>query len=77
MRKMTCLLLFAVLFALGTTKAQTIIKGVVHDQVSKETIPAVSITVEGKKEGDYTDDKGRFHTDARSAGMVGRRLRNG
>jgi outer membrane cobalamin receptor len=61
MRKITCLFLFSVLLVLGKSQAQTIIKGVVHDQVSKETIPAVSITVEGKREGDFTDDKGRFH----------------
>ncbi len=61
MRKITGLLLFAVLFLLETSEAQTVIRGTVHDQVSKESIPAVSVTVEGKRDGDYTDDKGRFH----------------
>ncbi len=61
MRKITGLLLFAVLLLLETSEAQTVIRGTVHDQVSKESIPAVSVTVEGKRDGDYTDDKGRFH----------------
>ena len=61
MRKITGLVLFAVLFLLKTSEAQTVIRGTVHDQISKESIPAVSVTVEGKRDGDYTDDKGRFH----------------
>jgi len=61
MRKITGLVLFAALFLLKTSEAQTVIRGTVHDQNSKESIPAVSVTVEGKRDGDYTDDKGRFH----------------
>jgi CarboxypepD_reg-like domain/TonB-dependent Receptor Plug Domain len=60
MRKITKLLVFAVFFLHGVSEAQTVIRGVVHDQNTKESIPAVSITVEGKKDGDYTDDRGRF-----------------
>ncbi|HEY4965965.1 MAG TPA: carboxypeptidase-like regulatory domain-containing protein, partial [Puia sp.] len=61
MRKIMCLLVFAALLLHGTSEAQTVIRGIVHDQHSKETIPAVSVTVEGQREGAYTDDKGRFH----------------
>jgi CarboxypepD_reg-like domain/TonB-dependent Receptor Plug Domain len=61
MRKITCLFLFAALLLHGASEAQTVIRGTVHDQITKESIPAVSVTVEGKRDGDYTDDKGRFH----------------
>jgi CarboxypepD_reg-like domain/TonB-dependent Receptor Plug Domain len=61
MRKITKLIVLAGFFLHGTSEAQTVIRGVVHDQNTKEIIPAVSITVEGKREGDYTDDRGRFH----------------
>jgi outer membrane receptor for ferrienterochelin and colicin len=60
MRTITCIL-FAAFFLHGTSEAQTVIRGIVHDQVSRESVPAVSVTVEGKREGAYTDDKGRFH----------------
>src|SRR5664279_20254 len=61
MRKITCLLLCAAFLLSGTSEAQSVIRGIVHDQHSKEAVPAVSVTVEGKREGAYTDDKGRFH----------------
>jgi outer membrane receptor protein involved in Fe transport len=61
MRNFACLLLFAAFLFVGTAEAQTVIRGRVHDQTTKEPVPAVSVEVAGKREGAYTDDKGRFH----------------
>src|SRR4029077_18570713 len=60
MRTITCIL-FAAFFLHGTSEAQTVIRGTVHDQSTREVVPAVSVMVEGKREGAYTDDKGKFH----------------
>ena len=60
MRTITCIL-FAAFFLHGASEAQTVIRGTVHDQSTREIVPAVSVTVEGKREGAYTDDKGKFH----------------
>jgi hypothetical protein len=61
MRKSTGLLFLATLFLPAIICAQTSIKGIIRDQLTKEPIPAASVKVDGKREGDFTDDKGRFH----------------
>lgn len=48
------------LFAAFSVHAQTIIRGVVTDSKTKETLPYVSIIVRGAKVGGHTDVNGRF-----------------
>ncbi|PWU01987.1 MAG: TonB-dependent receptor [Bacteroidetes bacterium] len=54
------LLIVAILFP-GVIFSQTVIKGIVRHGITKEPVPAVSVTVKGKSDGDFTDDKGKFH----------------
>ena len=37
-----------------------IVSGTVHNNSTKETVPAVSVLVKGTNQGTYTDDKGNF-----------------
>ena len=61
MRKTSLFLLLAVFLYPGINVAQTVIRGVVRNNATREPVPAVSVTVQGSSDGDYTDDKGRFH----------------
>ena len=60
-KKIARLLLIAVMMYPGMIFSQTVIKGVIHHSVTHEPVPAVSVVVKGKPDGDFTDDKGRFH----------------
>ncbi|HEX4850822.1 MAG TPA: carboxypeptidase-like regulatory domain-containing protein, partial [Puia sp.] len=61
MRKISLILLLAGFLCPGINYAQTVLKGTVRNSVTKEPIPAVSVTIQGMSDGDFTDDKGRFH----------------
>ncbi len=37
-----------------------IVSGTVHNNSTKETVPAVSVLIKGTSQGTYTDDKGNF-----------------
>jgi hypothetical protein len=60
MRKIACFILFSGLLLPGISFAQTVIKGTVRNQSSGEPLPAVSISIKGSADGDFTDDRGRF-----------------
>jgi outer membrane receptor for ferrienterochelin and colicin len=60
MRKFACFLLLSWLLAPGVSFAQTVLRGTVHNQSSGEPVPAVSITIKGTTDGDFTDGRGRF-----------------
>ena len=44
----------------ATAQTSTTISGNVHNALSKETVPAVSVTLKGTSIGTFTDDKGNF-----------------
>ena len=58
MKKIACFLLLSVVGGAGF--AQSVIKGLVRNLSNGEPLPAVSVTVKGTSDGDFTDDRGRF-----------------
>ena len=60
--KTRCLkvILLFVLTISGSLYAQSVLKGRVVDNETKEPIPGVSIEIKGKSEGGYTDGDGKF-----------------
>ncbi|HRH50176.1 MAG TPA: TonB-dependent receptor [Panacibacter sp.] len=64
MKKKSSILLafFAVCFAVTSSSAQSLITvtGNVKNKTTKESVPAVSITIKGGTSGAYTDEKGNF-----------------
>lgn len=64
MKKKSSILLafFAVCFAVTSSFAQSLITvtGNVKNKTTKESVPAVSITIKGGTSGAYTDEKGNF-----------------
>jgi outer membrane receptor protein involved in Fe transport len=53
-------LIISNVLALSAFSQTTILSGSVRNSVTKETVPAVSITVKGTNEGTFTDEKGNF-----------------
>lgn len=47
--------------AFTTLYAQNSVQGVIENAVTKEQVPAVSLTVKGTRVSTYSDDRGRFH----------------
>ena len=60
MRRTKLVLTIALLFSLGVSFGQTLIKGNVKNGTTREGVAAVSVTVKNSSEGAYTDDRGRF-----------------
>lgn len=60
MRKIAFLAFYALNFLPLMTHAQHILSGMVRNSLTKEPIPAVSISVRNTPEGDYTNDRGKF-----------------
>ncbi len=54
-------------FSIAAFAQGKLIKGNVINRVSGESVPAVSVTVKGTGEGTYTDEKGNFSLDIKSA----------
>lgn len=61
-KKLTSFLLVSIacIFSIHVMAQGTTVKGTVSSGVSKEKVPAVSVTVKGSSQGTYTDDKGNF-----------------
>lgn len=63
MRKSYCYFtawLIACTLTIATHAQNVTISGTVHNNTTKETLPAISVTVKGTSLGTYTDDKGNF-----------------
>ncbi len=63
MRKSCCILAFSltvVLVSIAASAQNIIISGVVRNEATKETVPAVSIIVKGTSQGTYTSSDGEF-----------------
>ena len=58
--RFTAACLIAALFSLQALAQTVTIKGTVRNSTSKESVPAVSVTIKGTSNGTYTDDKGDF-----------------
>jgi len=54
------LLLMAGMFSIAALAQNVTISGIVQNSSTKESVPAVSVTVKGTSQGTYTDDKGNF-----------------
>jgi outer membrane receptor protein involved in Fe transport len=54
------LLLMAGMFSIAALAQNVSISGTVQNSSTKESVPAVSVTVKGTNQGTYTDDKGNF-----------------
>ncbi len=54
------LLLMAGMFSIAALAQNVSISGAVQNSSTKESVPAVSVTVKGTNQGTYTDDKGNF-----------------
>ncbi|WP_143308996.1 TonB-dependent receptor [Chitinophaga vietnamensis] len=62
-----CLLFItACLFASLMANAQNVISGNVRNSVTKEAVPAVSVTIKDRPNGDYTNDQGNFRFSTRA-----------
>ena len=53
-------ILFSLLYFSASSQSSYTITGTVRHATSKETIPAVSVTIKGTAEGTFTDDHGNF-----------------
>ena len=63
MRRTSCylaLLLMAGMFSMAVRAQNVTISGTVQNSATKESVPAVSVTVKGTDQGTYSDDKGNF-----------------
>lgn len=60
MRK-TFIFLMIQCLAFTMVYAQNSVQGVIENAVTKEQVPAVSVTVKGTRISTYSDDRGRFH----------------
>lgn len=58
--RLSILLITATIFSLVSYAQNVTIKGKVQNMMSKENVPAVSVTVKGSKQGSFTDDNGNF-----------------
>ena len=59
--------IIANLFSMMIFAQEKTLKGVVTDEVTGESVPAVSVTVKGTGEGTYTDEKGQFSLDMKGS----------
>lgn len=64
-----CLSFFIIgnLFSMLVFAQEKTLKGAVTDEVTGESVPAVSVTVKGTGEGTYTDEKGQFSLDIKGS----------
>jgi outer membrane receptor protein involved in Fe transport len=63
MRKITCylaMLLMAGMFSIAAYAQSIVITGNVRNSISKDVVPAVSVTIKGSTAGTFTDEKGNF-----------------
>lgn len=69
MKRIACYIIALLLagMATNTTHAQTTITGTVENNLTKEKVAAVSITVKGTGEGTFTGDRGNFKFSIRQA----------
>ena len=58
--RFTAACLITAFFSLQVLAQTVTIKGTVRNSISKEEVPAVSVTIKGTSEGTYTDDNGMF-----------------